>query len=135
MKKLLTCFVIIASAILSLSFCPPSFDSNDTQVSAPDFIITVDENNEIVSVAAPDGINQDGAWRIRDVSGYTNIRNKPRGKVCMRLKAYTDYAIYANGSQSGWLRIAAIYNISDRYWVRLHSSSTGTYWIAKSILY
>lgn len=134
MRRILTFTMLMALAIIATSFTKAENDTTNAP-AAPDFIITVDENNEIVSVAAPDGVNQDDAWHIRDLSGYTNIRNKPKGKICMRLKPWTQYAIYAIGSQSGWLSIGSIYNMTDRYWVRLHSSSTGTYWIAKSILY
>lgn len=93
--------------------------------------ITTDANGEIENI---NGING-GYWSIRDLSGYTNIRNRPNGKVCMRLKAHTQYEIYTNGASGGWLRISSIYNMRERYWVTLHSSSTGSYWIAKSILY
>lgn len=73
-------------------------------------------------------------YTIDDVSGLTNIRNKPNGSVCMKLKAWTDYQIYTNGKHGSWLRIQKIYNATEDYWVRLHSSSTKTYWISRTIL-
>ena len=71
---------------------------------------------------------------IADLSGKTNIRNKPNGKVCMRLWEWTQYEIYTCGYRNGWYQISSIYNCKKGYWVRLHSSSTGTYWIAASVL-
>lgn len=97
--------------------------------------VTTDENGEIASVTCNGAQFDRSAWHIRDLSGMTNIRNKPNGKVCMKLKAHTQYDIYSNGQADGWLCISSIYNIREGYWVRLHSSSTGTYWIAKSILF
>ena len=73
-------------------------------------------------------------FNIEDLSGYTNIRNRPNGSVCMRLYAWTQYNIYTCGYRDGWYQISAIYNTKKGYWVNLHSSSTGTYWIAASVL-
>lgn len=84
---------------------------------------------------ATSATNSSNAWHIRDLSGLTNIRNNPRGQVCMKLKAHTRYDIYADARSGSWLRIASIYNATEGYWVRLHSSSTGTYWISADILY
>lgn len=98
--------------------------------------VATDENGEIASVVSLDAQYDPTAWHIRDISGYTNIRNAPNGKVCMRLKAKTQYDIYTEGaSKNGWIRIKSCYNINEDHWVRLHDSSTGTYWIAMEVLY
>lgn len=76
-----------------------------------------------------------GPWHIRDLSGFTNIRNAPNGKVCMRLWDHTQYTIYTDAEVNGWLRMTYCYNESKGYQVRFHSSSTGSYWIHRSVLY
>ena len=134
MKKATSIFFLM-TLLLVISSSFTKFNNNRTEAKLEKFIVTVNENNEIVSVNSSSSTAGPHAWRIIDLSGMTNIRNKPNGKVCMKLKAHVQYEIYANGEKNGWLSIASIYNTRDRYWVRLHSSSTGTYWIAKSILY
>lgn len=53
----------------------------------------------------------------------------------MRLKPYTNYEIYVSTWRDEWLLISSIYNRSEDRWVRLHDSSTGTYWISIDVLY
>ena len=97
--------------------------------------VTTDENGDIASVVSSDVQYDPEAWHIRNISGMTNIRNAPNGKVCMRLKANTQYDIYADRESKGWLRMTSCYNLDEGYWVRFHDSSTGSYWIAKSVVY
>lgn len=97
--------------------------------------VTTDENGDIASVISSDVQYDPSAWHIRNISGMTNIRNAPNGKVCMRLKANTQYDIYTDRESKGWLRMVSCYNLDEGYWVRFHDSSTGTYWIAKSTVY
>lgn len=85
--------------------------------------------------AAVEASNSSYAWQIKNLNGITNIRSTPNGQVCMKLKAHTRYDIYADARSGSWLRIASIYNATEGYWVRLHSSSTGSYWISSTILY
>lgn len=132
MKKGLFFVVLAAMALVLTSFTTKS--KVETKAEMTKMVITTNAKGEIATingeVAAPT------VWQIRDLSGCTNIRNNPNGKVCMRLKAWTEYTIYTAGRPvRGWLRITEIYNDTEEYWVRLHSSSTGKYWIAQSILY
>ena len=86
--------------------------------------------------AAPSVHTANGnAYNIRDLSGMTNIRQSPGGAVCMKLKAHTQYDIYGDYSQNGWLHLTAVYNCNEGYWVKFHSSGTGSYWIALETLY
>lgn len=134
MKKLLFFAIVALGAIAASANAAPA--QGEGESGAPvRLTITTDANGEIASIVPCESQYDERAWHIKDVSGYTNVRNKPNGKVCMRLKAYTQYEIYTAGSQDGWLLISRIYNLTERYWVRLHDSSTGTYWIARSILY
>lgn len=129
----------ISVALIAFVFVASSFTSKPAESShSTMYIATTTANGEIASVSPSSNASAyagDGAWHIKDLSGPTNVRNKPNGKVCMKLKAYTQYAIYANGSSNGWLCVTSIYNMREGRWLRLHGSSTGTYWIAKSILY
>lgn len=134
MKKATPLFFLMA-LLLVISSSFTKFNNSKSESKLEKFIVTVNENNDIVNIKSATNSDRSYAWRIIDLSGMTNIRNKPNGKVCMKLKAHVQYEIYANGEKNGWLSISSIYNTRDRYWVRLHSSSTGTYWIAKSILY
>lgn len=132
-KALFSSALLIMSAFVMSSFTTASDEpaaNEGTKIT-----ITTDANGEICDVKSADVNWDNSAWHIRNLNGYTNIRNKPNGKVCMRLKAYTQYDIYTCGSRGGWLLISSIYNLREGYWVRLHSSSTGNYWIAQSILY
>lgn len=129
-KSIFTCIVLMLIAFVASSFTtktPASPTTNGMQR----IVVHTGENGAITSVSSGATIS----WRITDLSGATNIRNKPNGKVCMKLKAWTDYVIYTKGSSNGWLCISSIYNESEGYWLRLHGSNTGRYWIARSILY
>lgn len=134
-RNIIVSVAFAAFAFMASSFSPVKSDSPTAAQGEAMVTVTTGAQGEIVNVSGQGFDNN--AWHIRDLSGYTNIRNKPssKGAVCMRLKANTQYNIYANGSSGGWLHISKIYNIKEGYWVRLHSSSTGTYWIAKSILF
>lgn len=130
MKKNLFLTALVALfAMVTMSFTTKG-NEQITSEAAP-ITISTGANGEIVSIS---GSAYERPYMISDLSGYTNIRNKPNGKVCMRLKAWTDYKIWTNGRSGGWLKITDIYNITERYHVRLHGSKTG-YWIAESILY
>lgn len=129
-KSLFFSIVLLMFAFVSSSFTVANESEAASQEGTMITVMT-DANGEIADI---EGVNE-VCWNIRDLSGYTNIRNKPNGKVCMRLKANTQYNIYTNGIENGWLHITSIYNLREGYWVRLHSSSTGTYWIARSILF
>ena len=96
---------------------------------------TLKRNSDNGSQEQESGEEISGGWRIKDLSGETNIRNRPRGEICMKLKAYTQYAIFTDMSSNGWLRMSRCYNMKEGYWVEFHSSTTGEYWIAESILY
>lgn len=132
-KSLFISALLMLVAVVVSSFTVPTDEAAAPQGNP--LIITTDANGEIESVK--DVNYGEGCWHIRDLSGYTNIRNAPRGKVCMRLKAHTQYAIYdyTETGGNGWIQVSSIYNMRERYWVRLHSSSTGEYWMATSILY
>lgn len=131
-KSLFLSLIVVLAAFVTSSFTMPA--DEPTAPQGTPLIITTDANGEIESVTNAKG--GEGCWHIRDLSGYTNIRNRPNGKVCMRLKAHTQYAIYDYSDTGGsWIRVSSIYNMRERYWVRLHSSSTGEYWMATSILY
>lgn len=132
-KALFSSALLIMSAFVTSSFTTTTEESTAPQ-SNP-IIFTTDANGNIADVQECNGGG--ACWHIRDLSGYTNIRNRPNGKVCMRLKAHTQYAIYdySESGSNGWIQVASIYNMREHYWVRLHSSSTGEYWMAKSILY
>lgn len=129
MKALFTSALLVLATCLTSSFTTPTEEPKAPKGTP--IIVTTDANGEI------EGIKEykAGWWAIRDVSGYTNIRNRPNGKVCMRLKPYTEYTIFTDGMSQGWLRIESIYNADENYRVRLHGSSTGRYWIAKSVVY
>lgn len=135
MKK----FLLTSALSLMTVFTMSSFTSTSEEPAANEgtkITITTDANGEVCDVKSNDINWDDSAWHIRDLRGYTNIRNNPNGKVCMRLKANTQYDIYAAGSsRNGWLPISSIYNLREGYWVRLHSSSTGRYWISLSVIY
>lgn len=134
MKK----FLLTSALSLMTVFTMSSFTTTGDEPAANEaakITITTDANGEICDVKSNDVNWDESAWHIRDLSGYTNIRNNPNGKVCMRLKANTQYDIYGQGTRNGWLQISSIYNLREDYWVRLHSSSTGRYWISLSVIY
>lgn len=136
-KNIIICTLVAMFAFVASSFVTPSEEPSTTAPKTTKYIVTTGAEGEIVSVVPSD--NQAGwdnsAWHIRDLSGATNIRQSPGGKVCMKLKAHVQYEIYTNGSSGSWLHISSIYNLTQRYWVRLHSSKTGNYWISSTILY
>lgn len=136
-KNLFICALVAMFAFVASSFVTPSEEPSTTAPAATKLIVTTGANGEIVSVAPAEGqTNWDNyAWHIKDLSGPTNIRMTPGGKVCMKLKAHVQYEIYTNGSSGSWLRISSIYNLTQGYWVRLHSSKSGSYWISSTILY
>lgn len=122
--------------LFAVSFAHASEPNKSNGQGTVKLTLTTDENGDIASVVSSDVQYDPNAWHIRDISGYTNIRNAPNGKVCMRLKAKTQYDIYTEGaSKNGWIRIKSCYNLNEDYWVRLHDSSTGTYWIAMEVIY
>lgn len=86
--------------MLMFAFVSSSFTvSNESEAASQEgtmITVTTDANGEIADI---EGVNE-VCWNIRDLSGYTNIRNKPNGKVCMRLKANTQYNIYTNGIET-----------------------------------
>lgn len=132
MKKTLLAFLMMHSALSFANAAEPNKSNGQGMVK---LTVTTDENGDIASVVSSDKQYDPSAWHIRDLSGYTNIRNAPNGKVCMRLKANTQYDIYTDRESKGWLRMVSCYNLREGYWIRFHDSSTGTYWIAKSVLY
>lgn len=132
----ITTIAALTATVLS-SFTVPTQETttSDEPLTNGEQMITVttDANGYISSAEA--GQYYETCWQITDLSGPTNIRNKPSGKVCMKLKAHTQYNIYTNGAKGSWLNITRIYNLREGYWVRLHSSSTGTYWISSTVLF
>lgn len=130
-KGLFLSAVVAIFAMITMSFTTGGNEQSNSQPKV--FRVTTDANGEIASIK--DGVQELPAWRIRDLSGYTNIRERPNGRVCMRLKARTQYIIVTWEPTGGWLPISSIYNETQGYDVRLHSSRTGEYYIAKSILY
>ncbi|MGN0302183.1 MAG: hypothetical protein ACI4BI_04830 [Anaerotardibacter sp.] len=134
-KSIFSAFLLLAFVILGSSFQHYEEPTLPSATQGNKIGITTNGNGDIAS-ASPMNVQGTWAWRIRDLSGMTNIRNNPKGKVCMKLKAWTQYTIYTGDyTVEGWLNIQSIYNETEGYWVRLHSSSTGNYWIARSILY
>lgn len=132
MKKTI---ILALMMLFAVAFTANAEEPNKSNKQTIKLTVTTDENGEIASIESSDTQFDQNAWHIRDLSGYTNIRNNPNGKVCMRLKAHTQYDIYADYEVRGWLHMTSCYNLREGYWVRFHSSSTGNYWIAKSILY
>ena len=132
MKRILFLFV----ALLAVCSMSRAQSLSLLESAATRYTVTTDDRGNIAMVTSPNTQGYgDYAWHIRNVNGYTNVRDAPNGAVCMRLKAKTQYAIYVTGEVRGWLRISAIYNEREDYWVRLHSSQTGSYWIARSTVY
>lgn len=129
MKALFTTALLLLATMLTSSFTTPT--EEPAAPKGTPIIVTTGANGEIENIKD----YKAGFWCIRDVSGYTNIRNRPGGKVCMRLKPYTQYIIFTDGASGSWLRIESVKNESEDYWVRLHGSSTGRYWISKSVVY
>lgn len=138
MKKSVFTFALIAMfALMASSFVTPSEEPSTAAPTATKLIVTTGEDGEIVSIE-PSGTQtgwDNSAWHIKDLSGPTNIRQSPGGKVCMKLKAHVQYEIYTNDRSGSWLHISSIYNLTQSYWVRLHSSKTGNYWISQTVLY
>lgn len=134
MKKFLLASALSLVTVFTMSSFTTTSDEPAANTGAK-ITVTTDANGAICDVKSGDVQWDDSAWHIRDLSGYTNIRNNPNGKVCMRLKAHTQYEIYGEGTSNGWLKISSIYNLTEGYWVRLHSSNTGRYWIALSVIY
>ena len=136
-KNLILSAIVAAFAMITMSFTTEGNEPKDIQSNAqPEMImVSTGANGEIISVSGLNDVQQYGYWYIKDLSGVTNVRNRPNGQICMRLKAWTQYGISTNGQSGGWLRISSIYNVTQDYPVRLHGSSTGAYWIARSILY
>lgn len=132
-KNLFVCTIIAAFAMIAMSFTTKNEESINEQAAPKTTTLTIKTgaNGEIISVKDAEGCD---SWRIKDISGVTNIRNKPNGKVCMKLKAWTEYSIETTAKSGNWLRVVYIYNWTENYEVRLHGSKTG-YWIARSILY
>ena len=134
-KSIFPAFLLLAFVLLNSSFLHYEEPSFPSATQGNKMVITTNGNGDIAS-ATPMNVQGSWVWRIRGLSGMTDIRNNPNGKVCMRLKAWTQYTIYTGDfSVQGWLNVKSIYNETERYWVRLHSSSTGNYWILRSILY
>lgn len=129
-KSLLLSAFVAMFAMVTMSFTVKGDEQSNSQ---PKVIkVSTGADGEIVSVKGDaQGIVQ---WGIQDLSGYTNIRERPNGRVCMRLKAWTEYTIATYGASGSWLQIVDIYNVTEEYMVRLHSSKTGKYYIAKSVL-
>lgn len=132
MKKsfLLSAFVALF-AMVTMSFTVKGDEQSNSQPMV--LKVSTGANGEIVSVKGD--VQGTVEWGIKDLSGYTNIRERPNGRVCMRLKAWTEYVITTYSSSGSWLQIAHVFNLTEDYGVRLHSSKTGKYYIAKSILY
>lgn len=128
MKPLFTSLLLVQATMLISSFTTTTEEPTVSQGTS--IIVTTDANGQIADVD-----DYLARWGIRDVSGYTNIRNRPNGKVCMRLKPYTQYEIFSEDLRNGWVRIYSIFNITEDYQVKLHGSSTGSYWISKSVVY
>ena len=134
-KSIFSAFLLVAFVLLGSSFQRNDSPAPATPMQGNKMVITTDGNGEIAGLT-PKNVDGTWVWRIRDLSGLTNIRNNPNGKVCMKLKAWTQYTIYTGDyNVKGWLNIKSIYNETEGYWVSLHSSSTGNYWISRSILY
>lgn len=85
-KSLFFSIVMLMFTFVSSSFTVAS-ETEVANQKGTMITVTTDANGEIADI---DGVNE-VCWNIRDLSGYTNIRNKPNGKVCMRLKANTQY--------------------------------------------
>lgn len=133
MKKSLFTLMIMLFAV---SFAHASEPNKSKGQGTVKLTLTTDENGDIASVVSSDVQYDPNAWHLRNIREMTSIRNAPNGKVCMRLKANTQYDIYSEGaSKKGWIRIKSCYNINEDCWVRLHDSSTGTYWIAMEVIY
>lgn len=140
-KKIVICSLAAMFAFMASSFVTPgevaSTTAPTTAPAATKFVVTTGADGEIVSVVPSDSQAgwDNSAWHIKDLSGPTNIRQSPGGKVCMKLKAHVQYEIYTNDISGSWLHISSIYNLTQKYWVRLHSSKTGNYWISQTVLY
>lgn len=135
---------IISSALLMIAAFMTSANAsaaNASVTSAPvanegtKITVTTDSNGEVNDVQSADVQWDSSAWHLRDTRSYKNIRTSPNGKVCMRLKANTQYEIYAYDVYDGWMVVSSIYNMSEGYWVRLHDSSTGDYWMSLNLVY
>lgn len=81
-KNIFLSVAIIAIALVAMSFTTKS-DSPATGESngMTKITVTTDENGNIATAESSDANWDNSAWHIRDLSGYTNIRNKPNGKV------------------------------------------------------
>lgn len=133
-KNLFITAIMIMVVMVASSFTTIGEATSNDAPKESKFIVTTDGNGDIANVTTKDANWDNSAWHIRNLNGYTNIRNRPNGKVCMRLKAHTQYEIYGD-YYNGWILMSRCYNMRENYWIRFHSSSTGEYWIAASILY
>lgn len=103
----------------------------DSEAAADTMVVQTEETQNDGTQMSPQGQRE---WTIRDTSGPTNIRESPRGNVCLEMEANKDFLIYTDSEDGNWLRISSIYCISDDCTFELHGSDTGEYWIFKNVL-